>query len=43
VRQNNGAIVRDSDILVRGQELSIQLGRGQAKVKVIEIDRGKKE
>jgi exodeoxyribonuclease VII large subunit len=36
VRENNGAIVRDSDSLVIGDELNIQFGNGQAKVRVIE-------
>jgi hypothetical protein len=40
---NNGAIVRDRDRLAVGAELSIQFGRGQAKVSVVEIDNGKEE
>jgi exodeoxyribonuclease VII large subunit len=43
VQQNRTAIVRDSASLVIGEELSIQFGTGQAIVKVIEIDNGKKE
>jgi exodeoxyribonuclease VII large subunit len=43
VRQNHPAIVRDSASLVIGEELSIQFGKGQAIVKVIEIGNGKKE
>ncbi len=43
VRQNSGEIVRDSHNLVIGAELSIQLGTGQAKVTVIEINYGQKE
>jgi exodeoxyribonuclease VII large subunit len=36
VRQENGSIVRDGDSLVVGDELSIQFGVGQTKVRVIE-------
>ena len=43
VRQNSGEIVRYSHNLVVGTELSIQLGTGQAKVTVIEINYGQKE
>jgi exodeoxyribonuclease VII large subunit len=43
VRQNSGEIVRNSCNLVIGAELSIQLGAGQAKVTVIEINNGQKE
>jgi exodeoxyribonuclease VII large subunit len=43
VRQNSGEIVRDSHNLAIGAELSIQLGTGQAKVSVIEINHGQKE
>ena len=43
VRQNRGEIVRDSHQLELGTELSIQLGTGQAKVTVIEINHGQKE
>jgi exodeoxyribonuclease VII large subunit len=43
VRQNSGEIVRDSYNLAIGAELSIQLGTGQAKVTVIEINHGQKE
>jgi exodeoxyribonuclease VII large subunit len=43
VRQNSGEIVRDSHNLAIGTELSIQLGTGQAKVTVIEINNGQKE
>jgi exodeoxyribonuclease VII large subunit len=43
VRQNSGEIVRDSHNLAIGAELSIQLGTGQAKVTVIEINYGQKE
>lgn len=42
VRQQ-GAIVRDSASLVVGEDLSIELGRGQAKVRIIEVEHGKKE
>ncbi len=40
VRQNSGEIVRNSHQLAIGMELSIQLGTGQAKVTVIEINNG---
>jgi exodeoxyribonuclease VII large subunit len=43
VRQNDGAIVRHGDRLVVGEELSIQLGRGQVQVQVIRIENGQKE
>ncbi len=43
VRQNSGEIVRDSYNLAIGAELSIQLGTGQAKVTVVEINNGQKE
>ena len=43
VRQTNGTLVRDSDRLVVGEELAIQLGRGRVKVSVIEVDRGKEK
>jgi exodeoxyribonuclease VII large subunit len=43
VRQNSGEIVRDSHNLEIGAKLSIQLGTGQAKVTVIEINHGQKE
>jgi exodeoxyribonuclease VII large subunit len=43
VRDTHGAIVRDSDHLVVGEELSIELGQGQVKVKVIEVNDGKKD
>jgi ribosomal 50S subunit-recycling heat shock protein len=36
VREKNGSIVRDGDNLVVGDELSIQFGTGQTKVRVIE-------
>jgi exodeoxyribonuclease VII large subunit len=36
VRAKNGSIVRDGDSLVVGDELSIQFGAGQTKVRVIE-------
>jgi exodeoxyribonuclease VII large subunit len=36
VREKNGSIVRDGDNLVVGDELSIQFGIGQTKVRVIE-------
>jgi exodeoxyribonuclease VII large subunit len=42
VRQNNGEIVRDTEGLVIGTELSVQFGKGQAKLRVVEIDGGKK-
>ncbi|WP_414621484.1 exodeoxyribonuclease VII large subunit [Calothrix sp. CCY 0018] len=38
VRQENGIIARDADDLEIGEELLIQLGKGAAKVKVIEIE-----
>ncbi len=41
VRQANGAIVRESDRLRLGEELVIQLDRGQIGVRVLEIDNGK--
>jgi exodeoxyribonuclease VII large subunit len=41
VRQANGAIVRESDRLRLGEELIIQLDRGQVGVRVLEIDNGK--
>jgi exonuclease VII large subunit len=34
--EKNGSIVRNGDSLVVGDELSIQFGAGQAKVRVIE-------
>ena len=37
VRQENGAIARSSTELALEQELAIQLGQGQVKVKIIEI------
>lgn len=37
VRQENGALARSADELAPGQELSIQLGQGAAKVKITEI------
>jgi hypothetical protein len=40
---NDVSIVRDSNNLAVGAELSIQFGRGQAKVSVVEIDNGKEE
>jgi exodeoxyribonuclease VII large subunit len=43
VRQNSGEIVRDSNCLAIGTELSIQFGQGQAKVTVVEINNGQKE
>jgi exodeoxyribonuclease VII large subunit len=43
VRDNGGAIVRNCDNLVIGEELAIQFGNGQAKVSVVEIDDGKEE
>jgi exodeoxyribonuclease VII large subunit len=43
VRQNSGEIVRDSNRLAIGTELSIQFGQGQVKVTVVEINNGKKE
>ncbi len=39
VRKENGAIARDAAELVPGQELSIQLGQGQTKVKITDIVR----
>jgi exodeoxyribonuclease VII large subunit len=41
VRQANGAIVRESDRLRLGEELVIQLDRGQIGVRILEIDNGK--
>ncbi len=41
VRQQHGAIVRESDRLRLGEELVIQLDRGQIGVRVLEIDDGK--
>jgi exodeoxyribonuclease VII large subunit len=38
IRQHHGAIVRDSASLLVGEDLSIQFGQGQAKVRVVEID-----
>jgi exodeoxyribonuclease VII large subunit len=43
VRQNSGEIVRDSHHLEIGAELSIQLGIGQVKATIIEINHGQKE
>ncbi len=43
VRQQNGAIVRQSDRLRLGEELIIQLDRGQIGVRVLEIDNGKEQ
>ncbi|KOP24129.1 exodeoxyribonuclease VII large subunit [Hapalosiphon sp. MRB220] len=37
VRQENGMIVRNTTELARGQELVIQLGRGEVKVRVTEV------
>ncbi len=37
VRQQDGAIARSTDGLVLGEELNIQLGQGQVKVKIIQI------
>jgi exodeoxyribonuclease VII large subunit len=37
VRQHNGAIARSAENLVPGEELNIQFGQGQAKVKIMEI------
>jgi exodeoxyribonuclease VII large subunit len=42
VRQNNGEIVRNTDRLEIGAELSVQFGKGQANLRVVEIDGGKK-
>jgi exodeoxyribonuclease VII large subunit len=42
VRQNNGEIVRDTEGLVIGTELSVQFGKGQAKLRVVDIDGSKK-
>ena len=38
VRQENGSIARDAADVEVGEELLIQLGKGKAKVKVIEIE-----
>ncbi len=38
VRQESGIIARDASELDVGEELLIQLGKGAAKVKVIEIE-----
>ena len=38
VKQENGNIVRDASELEVGEELLIQLGKGGAKVKVVEIE-----
>ena len=38
VKQENGSIVRDASELEVGEELLIQLGKGAAKVKVVEIE-----
>ncbi len=43
VRQQDGTIVRQSDRVVVGAELSIQLGCGQVQVQVIGIENGQKE
>jgi exodeoxyribonuclease VII large subunit len=37
VRQKNGAIARNAAELEVGQDLSIQLGQGEVKVKVTEV------
>jgi exodeoxyribonuclease VII large subunit len=37
IRQENGAIIRSSDDLTVGQELLVQLGQGEVKVKVTEV------
>ena len=42
VRQESGRILRESDNLGLGEELAIQLGQGQIRVRVIEVDNGKK-
>jgi exodeoxyribonuclease VII large subunit len=43
VRQQNGAIVRQSDRLRLGEELEIQLDRGRIGVRVLEIEHGKEQ
>ncbi len=43
VRDNSGAIVRNSENLVIGAELSLQFGNGQAKVSIVEIGDGKED
>ena len=43
MRDNSGAIVRTSENLVIGAELSIQFGNGQAKVSIVEIGDGKED
>jgi exodeoxyribonuclease VII large subunit len=43
VRQQNGAIVRESDRLRLGEELEIQLDRGRIGVRVLEIEYGKEQ
>ncbi len=43
VRQQHGSIVRDSASLFNGEELNIQFATGQATVKVIEINDGKRK
>ncbi|PSB50630.1 exodeoxyribonuclease VII large subunit [Chamaesiphon polymorphus] len=43
VRDNNGAIVRTSDRLIVGAELSLQFSKGSAKVSIVEIDNGQKD
>jgi exodeoxyribonuclease VII large subunit len=42
VRQANDRILRQSDNLELGEELTIQLGQGGVRVSVIEVDNGKK-
>ncbi|MEM1394884.1 MAG: hypothetical protein AAF757_28105 [Cyanobacteria bacterium P01_D01_bin.116] len=43
IRQENGKIARDASELEVGEELSIQIGKGAAKVKVVEIEPGNSE
>jgi exodeoxyribonuclease VII large subunit len=43
VRQANDRILRESDNLELGEELTIQLGQGRVRVRVIEVNDGKKQ
>ncbi len=42
VRKENGAIARSATELVVGQELSIQLGQGEVKVEIVEVQQSTK-
>ena len=42
VRQQQGEIVRDANMLTVGDELSVQLGKGEVQVKIIEVHNNEK-